>query len=177
VLFRSRQTRNAEGFAHILSEYFGCAVHIVEYAGRWLQLSLEQQTRLGMPGTGGQLGVGSVAGRAVWDCQHHFTVRMGPISLADYDALLPGGDRLAQLLDWVRSYIGIEFAWSANLVLRHDEVPKARLGGTARLGWTTWLGRRSGPYDANDLTLDVERLAARDERLVDAPAAGSVTVQ
>lgn len=155
-----RPTRNPEGLAKILADYFQTAASIIEYTGQWLTLAPEQFTRLGMQGPGGQLGVGAVAGQSIWDRQHHFTVRLGPMNLAEYEALLPGGSRLLQLLDWVRTYIGREFAWDANLVLRADAVPQVRLGGKQRLGWTSWLGQRPTGLDAGDLVVDVERLAA-----------------
>ncbi len=155
-----RPTRNAEGLARILSVFFSTTVRLIEYTGKWLALAPEQFTRLGMRGPGGQLGVGAVAGRAIWDRQHHFTLRMGPMSLADYEALLPGGGRLKQLRDWVRTYIGREFAWDANLVLRAEDVQRSRLGGTQRLGWTSWLGTPRPGQDADDLVVDVERLTA-----------------
>jgi type VI secretion system protein ImpH len=155
----ARPTRNPEGLARILSDYFRTPVIVREYTGKWLHLAAEQFTRLGVRGPGGQLGVGAVAGQAIWDRQHHFTVRLGPMSLDDYQALLPGGARLEQLLDWVRTYIGREFAWDANLVLRSTEIPRTRLGSSQRLGWTSWLGRRPVGQDAEDLIVDVERLA------------------
>jgi type VI secretion system protein ImpH len=155
-----RATRNAEGLASMLSVFFRTAVELVEYTGKWLALAPEQYTRLGMRGPGGQLGVGAVAGSAIWDRQHHFTLRMGPMSLADYESLLPGGTRMRQLLDWVRGYVGLEFAWDANLILRSGDVPRASLGGEQRLGWTTWLGTRQGNAHAEDLRIDVERLAS-----------------
>jgi type VI secretion system protein ImpH len=155
-----RPTRNPEGLARILADFFQTTASIIEYTGQWLTLAPEQFTRLGLRGPGGQLGVGAVAGQSIWDRQHHFTVRLGPMSLTDYEALLPGGSRMLQLLDWVRTYIGREFAWDANLVLRADAVPRARLGGSQRLGWTSWLGQRPAVRDAEDLVVDVERLAA-----------------
>ena len=40
-----------------------------------------------------------------------------------------------------------------NLVLKKDEVPQLLLGHQGHLGWTTWLGTRPGPTDADDLML------------------------
>jgi len=42
-------------------------------------------------------------------------------------------------------------------VLARDEVPGIRLGREGQLGWTTWLGARRAPTDADDLTLAPER--------------------
>ncbi len=153
-----RQTRNAEGLAQILSNFFKVAVVVEEFVGRWLPIPRNQCTRLGAP-VGAQLGMDAVAGRAVWDRQHRFRLRMGPMSRAVYTNLLPSGRGHRQLLDWVRSYIGIELDWDVRLVLAATEVPSARLGSGSRLGWTTWLGTNATPRDRDDLLLDPEHAA------------------
>lgn len=84
---------------------------------------------------------------------------MGPLTLAQYEQFLPGGARLRQLVDWVRLYVNLEYAWDVRLRLRRDEVPAARLGAGQRLGWTTWLGRRRDENDADDLCLNAEVFA------------------
>ena len=72
------------------------------------------------------------------------------------DAFLPIGTRYRQVRDWIRNYVGFEFAWDVCLVLSAAEVPPTSLGGSTRLGWTTWLGRRPTRMDADDLVLDIE---------------------
>jgi len=42
------------------------------------------------------------------------------------------------------------------LILKTGEVPRLTLDRTRRLGWTTWLGSRRRPDDANDLCLHPE---------------------
>ena len=153
-----RQTRNAEGLARILSNFFKTPVMVEEFVGRWLPIPPNQCTRLGAP-VGAQLGVDAVAGRAVWDRQHRFRLRMGPMGRDAYTRLLPSDRGHRQLLDWVRSYIGIELDWDVRLVLAAAEVPNARLGADSRLGWTTWLGTNAAPRDRDDLLLDPEHAA------------------
>ncbi|SUB17221.1 Uncharacterized protein conserved in bacteria [Pantoea agglomerans] len=43
----------------------------------------------------------------------------------------------------VRHYLGIEMQWDLSLILAADEVQGVTLGGTARLGYTSWLGARA----------------------------------
>jgi type VI secretion system protein ImpH len=162
-----RQTRNAEGLARILANFFRVPAAIEEFVGRWLPLPRDQRSRLGA-NRGSRLGVDLVAGNAVWDRQHRFRVRLGPMPRASYDDLLPPGTGHRQLLDWVRTYIGIELDWDVRLVLRRADVPQVRLGGDTRLGWSTWLGR-GVPRDRDDLVLDPERI--RRERAGPAAAA------
>lgn len=162
-----RQTRNAEGLARILANFFLVPAAIEEFVGRWLPLPRDQRSRLGA-NRGSRLGMDLVAGNAVWDRQHRFRVRLGPMTRSSYDDLLPPGTGHRQLLDWVRSYIGIEMDWDVRLVLRRADVPQARLGSDTRLGWTTWLGQGT-PRDRGDLVLDPERI--RRERAGPAAAA------
>ncbi len=152
-----RPTRNAEGLRAILRQFFGVPVQVEQFVGHWLELQPAERTRLG--GEGAVLGVAAVAGSRVWDRQHKFRLQMGPLTLAQYEQFLPGGARLRQLVDWVRLYVNLEYAWDVRLRLRRDEVPAARLGAGQRLGWTTWLGRRRDENDADDLCLNAEVFA------------------
>lgn len=45
------------------------------------------------------------------------------MTLAQYERFLPGHPDFKALVDWVRNYLGIEYAWDFELVLRREEVP------------------------------------------------------
>jgi type VI secretion system protein ImpH len=149
-----RQVRNSEGLAHILEHFFKVPVQIEEFIGHWMTLSARERTSLARDGA--TLGAGAVLGGRVWDRQHKFRVRLGPLTLDQYESFLPGGARLRQLVDWVRLYLSGELDWDVRLVLKHDEVPPIVLGRDGQLGWTSWLGRRRRPEEAADLCLDAE---------------------
>jgi type VI secretion system protein ImpH len=156
-----RQTRNAEGLERILATYFRARVRIEQWVSHWLALSREQQTRLGGGRDAEQVGIGAVAGAKVPDVQSSFRIRMGPLSLAEYESHLPGGLPFSQMLAWLRNYIGYELGWDVRLVLRREEVPRATIGSSVRLGFTTWLGDRRRQDDADDLVLVHETIVAR----------------
>jgi type VI secretion system protein ImpH len=156
-----RETRNAEGIQRLLEMYFDVRVTVEQWIFHWLKLAPEQRTRLGLGRPAEALGVGAVVGAEVPDVQGKFRLRMGPFTLRGYESHLPGAKAFAQVLAWLRTYIGVEFAWDARLVLKRDEVPRAQLGSAGRLGWTTWLGTRQQTTDADDLVLEHERLASR----------------
>jgi type VI secretion system protein ImpH len=156
-----RETRNAEGLERILATFFQASVRVEPWVFDWLPLAPEQRTRLGFGRVGEQIGVGAVVGAAVPDVQSRFRVRLGPLSFAQYESHLPGGRAFAQLLAWLRNYIGVELAWDVRLVLSRDEVPSASLGSRTRLGWTTWIGARRRDDDADDLVLVHETIVAR----------------
>jgi len=78
------------------------------------------------------------------------------MNLEQYEQMLPSGDRLKELRDIVRNYVGFEFYWDLNLLLKKEQVPTARLGEHARLGWSSWLESKERTMDADDLKLQVE---------------------
>lgn len=143
----SAQTRYPDGLKAILSDYFGVPVHIHEYIGQWLELP--ERSRIGV--NAHQLGVDLCLGRYVWDRQHAFRIRMGPLTLDQYMGMLPDGQPFEQLTAWVAQYIGYELDWDLNLVLQQSEVPAFSLNGSFRLGFNTWLGNTRA--DADDLIL------------------------
>ena len=154
-----RQVRNADGLSAILEHFFRVPVRLRELVGHWMVLGPEARTYLGRDGA--TLGQSAVAGGRVWDRQHKFRVRFGPLTLAQYESFLPGSHRLRMLVDWVRFYLSFELEWDLQLQLRAREVPPLVLGRGPKLGWTTWLGTRSGDRDADDLCLNAEAFRAR----------------
>ena len=154
----ARHVRNRDGLVALLTGYFRLPVKVEEFTGHWMQLQESERTRLGRDGA--LLGNGAVLGRRVWDCQHKFRICLGPLDLSQYESFLPGGSALVKLVAWVRQYLCFELEWDVRLVLKHDQVPKTRLGKFGRLGWTTWLGEARRTVDVADLTLDAERLLA-----------------
>jgi type VI secretion system protein ImpH len=154
-----RQVRNAEGLAAVLEHFFRVPVRLQEFVGHRLQLADGERTRLGRDAA--TLGTGAVVGGSVWDRQNKFRVRVGPLTLRQYEAFLPGGSELPKLVDWVRMYLCYELDWDVRLELAASDVPRPTLGGGCRLGWTTWIGRRHSRGDADDLCLDAERWASR----------------
>jgi type VI secretion system protein ImpH len=154
----SRHAKNAEGLEAILEGYFGMPVSVEQFALGWLRIPVDQRSVLrGERQPSGILGFGTVLGERVRDVQSRFRIVMGPMDLDRFSDLLPDGRSLVRLVDWVRNYVGFEFDWEVQLVLARDEVPGVRLGREGRLGWTTWLGARRSPTDADDLVLAPEQ--------------------
>jgi type VI secretion system protein ImpH len=148
------QTKSAEGLVAIIRDFFGVPAEILQFIGEWLRLPYRYRCRLGEGPETGTLGSTVTIGESVYECQHKFRILFGPLGLAAYERMLPGGDSLRRLVAVVRNYIGDELAWEVNLLLRKEEVPKIDLGRYGRLGWTTWLGTRTADRDADDLVLN-----------------------
>src|SRR5208282_3915063 len=127
----------------MLQELLKAKVLVKQFFGQWLQLSPDEQTRMllggEVPTLRVQLGRGAVAGERVWDVQSKFRIRIGPINYAFFCRMLPSADRLLSLCQFVRTYVGPEFDFDVQLVLRGPEAPWCALDGNARLGWNTWV--------------------------------------
>ena len=162
------QARNAEGLQAILSEFFRLPMRLVEFVGRWLPLPSDCRSVLSshlaprdeprssassLSLGGSQLGLSATIGDRVWDCQTKFRIVAGPMTLANYHRLLPGGESLARLQAVVKNYVGLELDWDLHLVLKKQEVPPTQLGSQGQLGWTTWLVSQQPQRDADDLVL------------------------
>ncbi|MES2069609.1 MAG: type VI secretion system baseplate subunit TssG [Pseudomonadota bacterium] len=147
----SSLTHNAEGLAKTLADFFKLPVQIQEFVGHWMRLPADSRCRLRTGHDAEVLGMTTVLGSKVWNCQHKFRVVIGPVDLAEFQRMLPGGDSLQRLTAWIRNYAGLAYDWDVNLILKQEEIPPLKLGKQARLGWTTWL--RSRPPQGNDRQL------------------------
>ena len=148
------QTRHAEGLAKILSAFFTMPVHVEGFVGAWQSLPRSDFTRLGGGPATASLGRSALVGARIWTRQDKFRIVFGPLTLAEYERLLPGGLSFHRLVPIVRNWAGDVLAWDMNMVLRREEVPALRLGQYGRLGWTTWLTPRRSRDDAADLFLE-----------------------
>ena len=149
----AQQTRNAEGLRAILQDYFDVPAEVETFRGRWLNLPPDSVCRLGASPDSGSLGLTTIVGGRVWNCQLGFRLRLGPMKLEDFERLLPGSRSFRRLRTWVRHYTHDHFFWDVQLVLLRSQVPQVRLGTYGRLGWTTWLKTRPFEHDAEDLVV------------------------
>lgn len=153
--------KNPEGLIAILKGYFDLPVNLVELVGEWLPIPQEDQCSLGTSFRSGLLGTNLIVGGHVFECQHRFRIRLGPMDLKQFEQFLPGKPRQVALHATVRNYVGDQYRWDLQLILRREEIPSTSLGATtARLGWTTWLGHWSRSGDADDVILDPEKRIA-----------------
>jgi type VI secretion system protein ImpH len=155
------QVRNTDGLQAILTGYFRVPVRIREFVSHWMDIARADQTALAAAHA--LLGQGAVLGRRVCDRQCKFRIELGPVSREEYEAFLPTGSRLRPLVDWVRNYLGHEYAWDLRLSLIDTDVPVMTLGEAGRLGWSSWLGLRQRGQAAGDLILNAEAALARAE--------------
>jgi type VI secretion system protein ImpH len=149
------RTRSTERLRAMLQAETGRKVEIEEFAGGYIRLPETEQTRMPKGRAAPQhcaLGVSATAGAQVWDAQARFIIRFGPLTRAEFDALLPGTPSWQRITQLARLFVGQDTAFAVNLVLRKDDVPASQAGAGARLGWSTWTGtsrpRRGDARDA-----------------------------
>ncbi len=156
----ARSARDADGLESWLRLHFGVPVRVEQFFGHWMALDREERSRLTREGQAA-LGRGAVLGASVWDVQHKFRIVIGPLPWERFTSLLPGGSPLAQLRALVRQYVGFEFSWDLQMILRRADVPAWRLAaqpGVGLLGRTSWLNGPKRNRDAADLVMNVESI-------------------
>ncbi|PIJ49606.1 type VI secretion protein [Erwinia sp. OLTSP20] len=151
-----REARNPEGLVGALHYYFEVPVQIREFAVQWIFLQAEDQSQLGNNLSCLKLGDGAILGDTVQDRQHKFQLLFGPLSLKQYLHFSPWGKDLPVLREWVRNFVGFEYAWEVILVLSADEVPCATLGEQHQLGYTGWLERADCSSPLAGMSFDPE---------------------
>lgn len=150
----ANKARPAAGLVTILHAYFKLPVQVEQFVGHWMRLPPEVQSRIGFQDEGNRLGVSTVLGSKVWDCQNKFRIVIGPLGYDDYCRLLPGGDSMQRLIAWVRNYAGMTLDWDVRLILKKDETPPLRLGGATRVGWSTWLASAKPATNRDQLLIN-----------------------
>lgn len=136
-----REARNPDGITCTLSHFLGVPTELQEFVHHWIEITPDERTRLGKPSFSSVLGEGVVLGDKVPDRQHCFCLVIGPLNFEEYLRFLPNGKDLPVLIEWVRAFVGFEYHWKIQLNIQMESASITQLGGTQRLGWTTWLGK------------------------------------
>ncbi len=151
------QTKHPDGLIAILHAYFQVPIALEEFVGEWLTIPKDSLCYLNTDQQTGQLGGSATIGLHSWQCMHKFRIIAGPLDLQQFESFLPNGKKITAFSDLVKNYIGLEFKWDLNLILKKNEVPAIRLGKYGWLGWNSWLSARSRNNDAKDMLIDLER--------------------
>jgi type VI secretion system protein ImpH len=150
----AQMPRSAVALTRVLSDFFNVEVEVVQFVGYWHAVEEDDRCNLDGRELRNQLGMGAMAGDAVWDPQAGIRVRLGPLPLVTFLAFLPNGSAAPVLQNWIRMFAGPEILASWQPVLAAREVPWCRIGDESaigpRLGWTAWLKTGSFIKDADD---------------------------
>ncbi|WP_433964493.1 type VI secretion system baseplate subunit TssG [Tunturiibacter gelidiferens] len=144
-----QRPRSMVGLERILQHALNVQVASQRLVGSWHRIEPEDRTRLGprrssdrLPlfshSRNNALGRTSVLGARTWNPQGRFALILGPLSLHDFQRLLPGGPAHRRLRALVRFYAGDLLDVCVHLRLTPAAIPATRLS-RSRLGWTSWL--------------------------------------
>lgn len=142
----AQRPHGEHAIAQVVSAVVNAPVQASGCLGTWQRIAPEARTRLGRANHA--LGAGGVLGARYWDRQTTLRLTIGPLRRERFNALLPRGPRLADVIELCRFLTGLALDLRVRLSLQADQVPPLRLGGRGedrpQLGWNTWLrGRRS----------------------------------
>lgn len=150
----AQRPHSASALAGLLQDYFGVPVEVEQFIGRWVDLEEANRSYLHSNALRNKLGWGAIAGDQVWNQQARFHVRLGPLTLSRFRALLPGTAAFRKLRELTRFFAGQAIEFDFHLILKAQEVPFCRLDENApRLGWDSWLKTEEFTSDAADLVL------------------------
>ena len=119
----------------------GTTVRVKQFVERMLLLDKDDQTQIGSANS--RLGMDTVCGSFVRECQTKFIIILGPMDYNNFLSFLPTGDMLAPIVSLVRYMVGVEFEFDVRIVLKKKQVPSCVLGSVtpalSQLGWSTWI--------------------------------------
>lgn len=159
-----REARNPDGISATLSYYFGVPVAIEEFIPQWIDIPTSDYSRLGYPGAPSVLGVGAILGNMIADSQHKFRLVLGPLDLDQYLRFTPQGTDLHALIEWVRAFIGYEYAWDVKLLIKQTQAPSARADTVQKLGYSTWLGKSPDHQPITGMVFEPEHYNIRTHK-------------
>ena len=151
--FFAAHPRSADRLQALVSDWCGRPVEVRQFAGAWLKLPPDQRSALGrglLPGQFDRLGVDAAVGVRAWDAQAGIVLRIGPLDLAAFEALMPDRPGLQRMVSLVRAFLGYETGFAINPVLAADALPRLQIGVGARLGWNTWLRTDEARWEDRD---------------------------
>lgn len=170
----SHRPRNAVSLTAILNDFFGLPMEVLQFQGQWLILDEANQSRMGGENANNSMGLNLVAGERVWDVQSKIRIRIGPLTRAEFTAFVPDrrvpgdlGDArngsFFLLVHLVRLYLGPEFDFDVQLVLKASDVPPCKMSSRpgvvgARLGWNSWALSKGAGRDVDDAVFEGEEV-------------------
>lgn len=143
----SQKPLSGQALVALVEGFFGVSASLQQFVGQWMNIPLDEQSRLG--GHACELGISVLAGARVWDRQTRLQLRLGSMDRQRYDALQPGGPAAQALQALLKFAVGHNLAVDVCLVLQKQAVPPARLAAdnALRLGGSCWLGAQQRDPD------------------------------
>lgn len=127
------RVRSPVRLQQMLGHYFDIPVEVEEHVPSWMEFDAEDVSSLGL--SAGNLGRNSYLGARVRSVGEKIRLHLRVRTLDEYRGFLPGAESYGQLANLVFWYIGKTYEVELALALPLAEVPQAKLGESAELGW------------------------------------------
>jgi type VI secretion system protein ImpH len=148
--------RSAAALQRIIEDYFEVQVEVEQFTGAWFRLSAKDLCVFDRASNESeQLGCGAVVGDEIWHQQSGVRLHIGPLRMEQYLDFLPSGSAYLPLQSLAKFAGRGELDFEVRLILKKEEVPACELGGTARLGWTSWAKTQPASAHAGDTILTI----------------------
>ncbi|MCU0831465.1 MAG: type VI secretion system baseplate subunit TssG [Rhizobiaceae bacterium] len=137
--------KSASRLEQLVRGVLGLDAEVREWTGLWLVLPAGERSSLGVQAM--QFGSDCIVGARVHSISDKFRLRIRCRTLAEYEALLPGGALSREVEDLIFHYCGHRHAFELEPGLLRSQALSMQLGRSGRLGLTSWLAARH-PDDA-----------------------------
>ncbi len=132
------RVRNANGLESLISTFLDdVEVEVIENVPRWVPIP----SRPELGDDDFALGTNAAVGEKIYDRSSKFRIRLGPMDVDLYEALLPGGEAVEWMDTLVRLYAPDYLEYDLELQVYSDDMPPTKLGDEkSKLGLMTSLG-------------------------------------
>ena len=146
---------SAQVIAGVLTEYFSVPIKLIQFIGKWDTLAEAEQCQPGRQNA--TLGQGAMLGARCWERHSRVELRIGPLSMAQYEQFLPGASCCKALKTMLALFATPALEFQVRLVLRADDVKPVGLGvpNSARLGAGAFLATMPETVDCDDLVYEI----------------------
>ena len=147
---------SARVIAGVLTEYFGVPVEVKQFVGQW---DAPEQAALCLAGKqNATIGMGAMLGARCWERHSRVELRIGPLSMVQYEQFLPGTSGCKALKTMLSFFATPALEFQMRLVLRADEVKPVCLGAhtSARLGMGTFLVTKPERVECDELVCELQ---------------------
>lgn len=127
------RVRSPVRLQQMLSHYFDIPVEVEEHVPSWMEFDPEDVSTLGL--NAGNLGQNTYLGARVRSVGEKIRLHLRTRNLAEYRSFLPGAANFGQIANLVFWYLGKTYEVELALALPLADVPPAKLGESADLGW------------------------------------------
>ncbi len=135
---------SVSGLETTLSDFFGVAVRVLPFRGKWLDLDPNDRTRIGglRVGRNNALGVTTSMGSRAYDPSGGFDLELETSDPDLFASFMPGQPANKAITAMTRVYVGqgMEFGLVIHGKFAERKPPRLRISDQLRLGWTAHMG-------------------------------------